>query len=126
MSHLLNVLFRTIFLPLIFCCFIFSNNVFSQTCNNWLNTPSQPSWVNVGDIDVPGNQLTVEALINIKGIPPGGVIQGLDVVSKHTGPANVNYLLRCGTKARKALAAANLAIGLNKNRKFDPSCLEDL
>jgi len=38
----------------------------------------------------------------------------------------VNYLLRCGTKARKALAAANVAIGLNKNRKFDPSRLEDL
>ena len=38
----------------------------------------------------------------------------------------VNYLLRCGADARKALAAANMAIGLNKNRKFDPSRLEDL
>ena len=38
----------------------------------------------------------------------------------------VNYLLRCGANARKALAAANVAIGLNKNRKFDPSRLEDL
>jgi len=38
----------------------------------------------------------------------------------------VNYLLRCGTNARKALTAANVAIGLNKNRKFDSSRLEDL
>lgn len=63
------------------------------TCNNWLHTPSQPSWVNIGDVDVPGTQLTVEALINIKGAPPGGVIDN-DIVSKHTGPSNVNYLLR--------------------------------
>ncbi len=38
----------------------------------------------------------------------------------------VNYLLRCGPNARKSLAAANEAVGLNKNRKFDPSRLEDL
>lgn len=63
-------------------------------CNNWLNTPSQPSWVNIGDLDVSGNQLTVEALVNIKGVPPGGSILGLDVVSKHTNPSDVNYLLR--------------------------------
>ena len=85
---------RTIFLPLFFFLFLFSEKALSQSCNNWLNTPSQPSWINIGDVDVPGTQLTVEALINIKGIPTGGVIEGLDVVSKHTGPTNVNYLLR--------------------------------
>jgi gliding motility-associated-like protein len=94
MNHLLTASCRYFFLAALFTCFIYSNKAFSQSCNNWLNTPSQPSWVNIGDVDVPGTQLTVEALINIKGIPPGGVIQGLDVVSKHTGPANVNYLLR--------------------------------
>src|SRR5688572_4672078 len=94
MSHLLTVLFRTIISFGLFFLFLSSEKAFSQSCNNWLNTPSQPSWVNIGDVDVAGTQLTVEALINIKGIPPGGVIQGLDVVSKHTGPENVNYLLR--------------------------------
>lgn len=94
MSHLLTVLFRTIISFGLFFLFLSSEKSFSQSCNNWLNTPSQPSWVNIGDVDVAGTQLTVEALINIKGIPPGGVIQGLDVVSKHTGPTNVNYLLR--------------------------------
>jgi RpiR family carbohydrate utilization transcriptional regulator len=32
----------------------------------------------------------------------------------------VNYLLRRGVSARKALAAANDAIGTNKNRQYDP------
>ncbi|MBC7934603.1 MAG: gliding motility-associated C-terminal domain-containing protein [Rhizobacter sp.] len=63
-------------------------------CSDWLHTPSQPSWVNVGDIDVAGNQLTVEALINIKGLAPGGVIEGQDVVSKHSTFTDANYLLR--------------------------------
>ena len=94
MNHLPAVFLRTIFLLVFFILFLFSEKAFSQSCNNWLNTPSQPSWVNIGDVDVPGTQLTVEALINIKGVPSGGVIQGLDVVTKHTGPANVNYLLR--------------------------------
>jgi len=31
-----------------------------------------------------------------------------------------NYLLRGGAKVRKALAEANGAVGLNKNRQFDP------
>ena len=42
--------------------------------------------VNIGDLDVSGNQITVEALIYYD--------KGLNVVSKHTGPDNVNYLLR--------------------------------
>lgn len=71
-----------------------SCNVLSPGCNNWLNVPTQPSWVNIGDVDVPGDKLTVEALINIKGNAPGGSILGLDVVSKHTTFTNVNYLLR--------------------------------
>lgn len=44
------------------------------------------SGVNIGDLDVGGNQLTVEALIYHE--------NGINVVSKHTGPNNVNYLLR--------------------------------
>ena len=38
---------------------------FSQlTCNNWLYTPSYQSYVSVGDLDIPGNQITVEAVFN--------------------------------------------------------------
>lgn len=46
-------------------------------------------WVNIGDLDITGNQITVEALINYQG--------GVNVISKHTGPPNVNYLLRPST-----------------------------
>ncbi|MBK7306091.1 MAG: LamG domain-containing protein [Chitinophagaceae bacterium] len=34
------------------------------TCNNWLSAPSDPSYVTAGDIDVTGNQITVEAVFN--------------------------------------------------------------
>lgn len=51
-----------------------------------LQLTAQPQWVNIGDLDVSGNQITVEALINWQ--------NGPNVLSKHTGPPNVNYLLR--------------------------------
>lgn len=51
-----------------------------------LQLTANTQWVNLGDLDVPGNQITVEALINRQ--------SGTNVVSKHTDPANVNYLLR--------------------------------
>ena len=74
---------------------VFGNSK-AQTCNNWLNTPSPNSTVNIGDLDVAGNQITVEATIN-RTLP---YILGStdnsdgDVVSKHNSPADVNYLLR--------------------------------
>jgi gliding motility-associated-like protein len=70
---------KKIFLYLIV---LFAKFSFSQS----LQLTTSPQWVNVGDIDVVGNQLTVEALVYYTG--------GVDVVSKHTGPPNVNYLLR--------------------------------
>lgn len=51
-----------------------------------LQLTANTQWVNLGDLDVPGNQITVEALINRQ--------SGVNVVSKHTDPGNVNYLLR--------------------------------
>ncbi|HRO76175.1 MAG TPA: PKD domain-containing protein [Crocinitomicaceae bacterium] len=60
--------------------------VFGQQC---IDLTGNPQWVNIGDLDVTGDQLTVEALIFYRG--------GVNIVSKHTGPPNVNYLLRVGT-----------------------------
>lgn len=54
-----------------------------------INLIGNPQWVNVGDLDVTGDKITVEALIYYRG--------GVNIVSKHTGPPNVNYLLRVGT-----------------------------
>lgn len=65
-------------------------------CNTWLKTPYQESWVGVGDLDIPGDQLTVEALYYKTTPKSGDPPWDGDLVSKHTGPSNVNYLLRAG------------------------------
>ena len=65
-----------------------------QQCNNWLSTPANSSYVDAGDLDVPGNQITVEAMINRTTTYTGGRLYAGDVVSKHDGPLDVNYLLR--------------------------------
>ena len=53
-------------------------------------TPSQPSYVSIGDLDVSGNKITVEALCN-----PIQDDNGYgDLVSKHKGTVDCNYLLR--------------------------------
>lgn len=78
---------------LLFFLLIFGINVAKSqnlTCNNWLSTPpiqNQPASVNIGDLDVLGNQLTVEALINTLAVDG-------DIVSKHSSPSDNNYLLR--------------------------------
>ncbi|MGC4104631.1 PKD domain-containing protein [Ferruginibacter sp.] len=63
-------------------------------CNNWLSTPTFPSLVTIGDLDVPGNQITVEGMVNRTSFLSNGVITDGDLVTKHTGPSNVNYILR--------------------------------
>jgi gliding motility-associated-like protein len=64
------------------------------TCNNWLSLPSFPSFVQVGDLDVPGDQITVEAVFNRTSPYTGGPLFAGDLVSKHKDPVNANYLLR--------------------------------
>jgi gliding motility-associated-like protein len=81
-----------------------------------LYMPAATNWVSVGDLDVPGDQLTVEALIYYTGA-------SVDIVSKHTDPSNVNYLLRIGSfeitttsgfAAFSGAAAAGVTIQPNK------------
>lgn len=61
------------------------------TAQNWLNTsPAAADYVTVGDLDVTGTQITVEALVS-------GPSSVGNIVSKHTGPPNSNYLLRMGS-----------------------------
>jgi gliding motility-associated-like protein len=63
-------------------------------CNNWLYLPSHTSLVSVGDLDIPGNQVTVEALY-MRTAPYSGVDgHAGDIVSKHFDLNDVNYLLR--------------------------------
>ncbi|HMU46070.1 MAG TPA: PKD domain-containing protein [Chitinophagaceae bacterium] len=78
------------------CDFIPDSCASILPCDNWLNTPSQSSYVSIGDLDITGNKITVEAQINRTQpyLPGGGNNTEGDIVSKHTGPNDVNYLLR--------------------------------
>ena len=61
-------------------------------CNSWLSTPSINSNARIGDLDVSGNQITVEANFNrTAAANPGGGFGFL--VSKHNSSGNVNYSL---------------------------------
>src|SRR3954469_24506515 len=66
----------------------------SQTCTNWLKLPTYPSFVHVGDLDITGNQITVEAVFNRTTSWSGADIWQGDLVSKHDNPSDCNYLLR--------------------------------
>ena len=69
-------------LLLFFCCWFYSVISLSQNCNNWLFLPSYPSYVAIGDLDIPGNQITIEAEINMTQPYAGGPTLGSDIVRK--------------------------------------------
>jgi gliding motility-associated-like protein len=87
---------RNKFYLLLFVIFICNENkIFSQAlCNTWLNNPTVGSAINIGDLDISGNQITVEAIFNRTTPFVGGNLYAGDLVSKHITPANTNYLLR--------------------------------
>jgi len=55
-----------------------------------LFVPGGANYVEIGDLDVPGSQITVEAIVTMTGA-------GVNIVSKHTDQSNVNYLMRPGS-----------------------------
>lgn len=71
-----------------------NTNQTNLTCNNWLNLPSYQSYVTLGDLDIPGNTVTVEAVFVRTAPYSGGYNWAGDLVSKHIDPNDVNYLLR--------------------------------
>nr|MBA3971874.1 hypothetical protein [Bacteroidota bacterium] len=76
------------FTTLIFAVLL--NSLTTLKAQSSLYMPGAVNWVSVGDLDVPGDQLTVEALIYYTGA-------SVNIVSKHTNPGDVNYLLRIGS-----------------------------
>ncbi len=66
----------------------------STPCSNWLNTPSSPSYTEVGQVNITGNKITVEAVFNRTSSYSGGELYAGDLVSKHNTTTDVNYLLR--------------------------------
>jgi len=86
-------------------------------------TAGGPNWINCGDMDVAGTQLTVEALITMTGASPGE-----DIVSKHTGPGNVNYLLRPGgfeITTTNGYFAVGSSIGIAMNKTYHVAATYD-
>ena len=64
-------------------------------CDNWLNITQVGTGVRVGDIDVVGDQLTVEGVFMRTALPWDTTTHGQgDIVSKQIDPQDVNYLLR--------------------------------
>ena len=78
----------------VFYCLVGCFTCLAQDCTNWLNLPSNPSFVAIGDLDIPGNQITVEAEINMTLPFGGGPTLGSDIVAKYADPSDANYLLR--------------------------------
>jgi gliding motility-associated-like protein len=65
-------------------------------CNNWLHIPNYNTldYISIGDLDITGDKITIEALFaaDTNYFIPSTV--SYDLISKHTGPADCNYLLR--------------------------------
>ena len=64
------------------------------TCNNWLRTQAVGQSVTVGDLDISGNQITVEANFNCSSFPLTRLDKWQDIVSKHANTTDINYVLR--------------------------------
>ncbi len=64
-------------------------------CNDWLNITGQKSGVEIGDLDITGDSITIEAEFDRNEPYVGGSesYEG-DIVSKHTNRLDCNYLLR--------------------------------
>ena len=94
MFHRLAGFPRLTYLVMLFSLFLFLSKANAQSCNNWLFLPSYQSYVRIGDLDVAGNKITVEATFMRTTPYTGGQIWAGDLVSKHNNPSDVNYLLR--------------------------------
>jgi IgGFc binding protein len=69
-------------------------NACSLTCDNWLRTQAVGQSVTVGDLDISGNQVTVEANFNCTSFPISRPDKWEDIVSKHANTTDINYVLR--------------------------------
>jgi hypothetical protein len=63
-------------------------------CNNYLYVAAGQSGVQIGKLDMIGNQLTIEAIFKRTVPYIGGPLFAGDLVSKHSNSSDCNYLLR--------------------------------
>ncbi|MEO8405115.1 MAG: LamG-like jellyroll fold domain-containing protein, partial [Chitinophagaceae bacterium] len=71
-------------------CFVPS----ASSCDTWLKLGNNPGYFNIGDLDIPGTNITVEAQFVRTAPYTGGAAWAGDIVSKHNTPSDANYLLR--------------------------------
>lgn len=64
------------------------------SCTNWLRTQAVGQSVTVGDLDISGNQMTIEANFNCSSFPINRPDKWEDIVSKHANTTDANYVLR--------------------------------
>lgn len=73
---------------------IFFAGEVSAQCDNYLYVAAAQSGVQIGILDIGGNQLTIEATFKRTEPYTGGLLYAGDLVSKHSNSSNCNYLLR--------------------------------
>ncbi|MBC6493151.1 gliding motility-associated C-terminal domain-containing protein [Flavihumibacter stibioxidans] len=69
----------------------------STSCNSWLRIMESGAGVQIGDLDISGDKVTIEAKFNRTSPYSGPYVYAGDIVSKHKDPNDVNYLLRPGS-----------------------------
>ena len=67
--------------------------IFSQNCNNWAKIDSS-FWMQVGNLNVQGDQITIEVMFNKTKSNSGSQIYSGDLVSKHLDSTHASYALR--------------------------------
>ncbi|MEP7238098.1 MAG: gliding motility-associated C-terminal domain-containing protein [Ferruginibacter sp.] len=99
-------------------CVIKSNpGTLPPNCDNWLRTQVAGQSVTVDDLDVSGNQITVEGNFNCSAYPVGTGNIWEEIVSKHSGTLDCNYALRMN------LGAITTTNGFFRTPPFpSPSC----
>ena len=81
----LKLVFKPIYVTII--ALLFSSFVsFTQSFSLFLD--GSVEWVNAGNINVTGSNVTLESLVRVPSSSAGNIL------SKHSTPANINYLLR--------------------------------
>ena len=87
-TDLKNLISKFFFQQYIFTLLILlAISAFSLMAQNSLNLEgSGQKWVNIGDVDVSGNEITIEAKMRRQ--------NNMNIVSKHEGTDDCNYLLR--------------------------------
>ena len=113
---------------LIFLMVTLSLGSYAQNCTgNWLNIKGEISGVQIGDLDITGDKLTIEATIN-RTQPYDSNFHGGEIVSKHDSPSDANYLLRpniAGIRTTNGYFSTANICGIELNKTYHLAMVYD-